>query len=448
MAAASTLMSPSPAEVAPRESGGRPGPARVLLVDVDELSPVDCSHPDGGLYSALWVVALRHGQAIGMVEIGVSAPTIAVEELHERLREGLGDMWRLEVGREPIDIALPRATVVVPTNVGRPKQLLACVSRLSELDYPDYEVLVVDNRRTIAPGEDGLRELRALPGVRVLNERRPGISAARNRGVAAAAGEIVAFTDDDVEVDPGWLRALGRRFVEEPETDAVTGLLVPRELETPAQIWLERSGSWRDRAYVRLGFELEARSRRGPGALSRARFHVIRSSPQEGRESIGSLYATGEFANGANMAFRKGVLEALGGFDEALGTGTPTCGGEDLAILIELLGAGRRLAYEPGAIVHHTNRQSLDELERQLGGYGIALTSMITALIWRDPRHLGGLIGMVPTAVRWTLSTSSPKRAGRGPDYPSRLGRAELLGLLSGPLAYARSRRAQRRWRP
>jgi GT2 family glycosyltransferase len=447
MAATSTDMSPSHVSVPTHDRAGAPGPALVLLLDVDQLSSVDCSHPAGGLYSEIWVFALRRGQPLGMVEFEVRSPTIEAEELRASLRKELGQAWSLDLIRESSDVTLPRATVVVPTNVGRPQQLLECVARLSELDYPDYEVIVVDNRRSHAPGEDVLASVRGLPRVRVLAERRPGISAARNRGAAAATGEIIAFTDDDVEVDQGWLRALGRRFVEEPQTDAVTGLLVPKELETPAQIWLEQSGSWRDRVYVRLSFELAARGRSGVGALSPARFRLIRSSPQEGGESIGSLYATGEFANGANMAFRRGVLESLGGFDEALGAGTPTCGGEDLVILIDLLAAGRRVAYEPAAIVHHTNRRSLEDLERQIHGYGIGLTAMLTALIWRDPRHLAGLIGMVPAAFRSILSSSSVKQSSRGADYPSQLVRADLLGMLGGPLAYARSRRAQRRWR-
>ncbi len=446
MVATSKAMSRSPLEVFTGDTPAPPGPARVVVIDVDELSAVACNHPAGGLYSAVWVLAVRCGQPLGMVEIEVSSPMIAAEELRLRLREELGQIWHLHVAKESNDLALPRATVVVPTNVSRPAELLACVARLSELDYPDYEVIVVDNRRTTAQGEDVLQELRGLPRVRVLAQRRPGISAARNRGVAAAAGEIIAFTDDDVEVDRRWLRALGRRFVEEPQADAVTGLVVPKELETPAQIWFEQSGSGLDRAYVRLSFELAARSRPAAGALSAARFRVIRRAPQEGQLSTGSLYATGEFGIGSNMAFRRDALRSLGGFDEALGAGTPTCGGEDLAALIELLAAGRCLAYEPGAIVHHVHRRGVAELEQQLGGYGIGFTAMLMALIWRDPRHLGGLIGMIPTALRSTLFHSSAKQSRRGGNYPPRLARVELLGMLTGPLAYARSRRAQRRW--
>jgi hypothetical protein len=446
MATTSTDMSPARREGFGGDAAG-PGPARVLQVDVDDLRPVDCSHPEGGLYSALWVLALRLGQPLGMVEIEVSGAEISADELEDALREKLGEAWQRQVEEPPPALSLPPATVVVPTNVGRPEQLLRCASRLSELDYPDFEVIVVDNRGAGTRGEEVIEALGALANVRVLAEPRPGISAARNGGLAVARGEIIAFTDDDVEVDRGWLKALGGRFLSEPAADAVTGLLIPKELETPAQIWLERSGSWLDRAYEPLSFELAARRRPRSGGLSGDRFRVIRRTLTDGRESTNSLYATGEFGNGANMSFRTEALRSLGGFDEALGTGTPTFGGEDLAALIELLSSGRLLAYEPTAIVHHTNRRTLEELERQIGGYAIGLTAMLSALIWRDPRHLAGLLGMLPTALRSTLSGSSSKQSYGGEGYPSELARAEVGGLLSGPLAYARSRRAQRRWR-
>lgn len=446
MVATSNDTTRSPVEVFNRESGGPPGPARVLVLDVDELSPIDCDHPQGGLYSAVWVLAVKGGVPLGMLEIEVSTPTIAVAQLEQRLREELGQDWRRQVLEESSEIVLPGATVVVATNVNRPAELLACVARLSELDYPDYEVLVVDNRKSSAQGEDVLQELRGLPHVRVVAERRPGTSAARNRGVAEAGGEIVAFTDDDVEVDRGWLKALGRRFTEEPAVDAVSGLILPKELETPAQIWFEQSGSAVDRAYARLSFELADSGRPVAGVLSGARYRVIRRAAPQNTVSTGSLYATGEFGNCSNMAFRRHVLEDLNGFDEALGPGTPTRAAEDLALLIELLSAGGHLAYEPAAIVHHMHRRDIRELEAQIRGYGVGFTAMLTALVWRDPRHLGGLIGILPRALRSILSRSSTKQSRRSEDYPPRLARAELVGMLGGPLAYLRSRRAQRRW--
>ncbi len=110
------------------------------------------------------------------------------------------------------------------------------------------------------------------------------------------------------------------------------------------------------------------------------------------------LYATGELGIGSNMAFRTSVLRSLGGFDHALGVGTSTCGGEDLAMLLELLMSGRLLGYEPAAIVHHTHRRTLEDLEIQLRGYGIGFSAMMLSLVWRDPRRLRGFAAAVPRA--------------------------------------------------
>jgi GT2 family glycosyltransferase len=268
----------------------------------------------------------------------------------------------------------------------------------------------------------------------VIRETRPGISAARNRGLAEATGDVVAFTDDDVEVDRRWLRALGERFTESPELAAVTGLVVPAELETPAQIFFEQSGSGLDRGYAALTFERAGR------------FQIKRRNLDDGTELVHSLYEMGELGLGSNMAFRTDALRDAGGFDEALGTGTPTRGGEDLAILVALLDAGRRLAYEPAAIVHHTHRASIEDLERQIYGYGLGFTAMLTAVALRRPRHFVGLAAVVPTWLRSLRDPDSAKRANRTDDFPSELGGTELRGMLAGPVAYLRARMMQRRW--
>jgi GT2 family glycosyltransferase len=313
----------------------------------------------------------------------------------------------------------------VPSNFARPAQLRRCVQRLAELDHPDFEVIVVDNRPADAPPTD-------IPGVRVVREPRPGISAARNRGIAAATGEIIAFTDDDVVADRHWLRALGERFARQPDLAMVTGLVVPLELETSAQVLFEQSGSGLDRGFVPLTFE-----RAGW-------FQVRRRAPRT--ERVGSLYETGEFGLGSNMAFRTSVLRAAGGFDRALGTGTPARAGEDLAILIELLAAGHRLGYEPDAIIQHSHRATMEELERQIYGYGIGLTAMLFAITLRDPRHALGLAAIVPKWIGSLRDPASAKQVHRAADYPPALARAELRGMLAGPFAYLRSRWSQRRW--
>ena len=405
-----------------------PGPARVAMIDIaDPLSDLDCTRDGAPPYEGAWILACRSGRPLGIVELPLHDTWIRAAELEQELRSELGKAWSREL---PADAPqLVRASVVIPTALSRPEQLRRCVRRLTELDHPDYEVIVVDNRPADAPPVE-------IAGARVMRERRPGISAARNRGLAAATGEIVAFTDDDVEVDRRWLRALGERFARQPELAAVTGLVVPAELETPAQIWFERSGSGPDRGFSALTFERA-------GA-----YRVARRAHDDGSERVHSLYATGELGLGSNMAFSTAVLRAMGGFDVALGTGTPARGGEDLAILLELLSAGHQLGYEPSAIVHHTHRATLAELRHQIYGYGVGFTAMLTAIALRDPRHLAGLAAVAPAWVRSLRDPASPKRAQRTDDYPGGLERAELRGMLAGPLAYMRSRRMQRKWAP
>jgi GT2 family glycosyltransferase len=403
-----------------------PGPIRVAVVDIaDPISDLDCTRDAAPPYAGAWILVRRAGRPLGSVELPLDGTRIVAAELERELRSRFGETW----SREPAVTtpALARASVVIPTALSRPDLLRRCVQSLLALDHPDFEVIVVDNRAADAPPVE-------IAGVRVVREPRPGISAARNRGLAAATGDIIAFTDDDVEVDRRWLRALCERFARQPDLAAVTGLVVPRELETPAQIWFEQSGSGLDRQYSALTFERAGR------------FRVKRRALDDGSEQVHSLYAMGELGLGSNMAFRTKVLRAAGGFDRALGTGTATRGGEDLAILVELLTAGQRLAYEPCAIVHHTHRATVEELERQMYGYGTGFTAMLTAIALRDPRHFAGLAAVVPAWVRSLRDPASAKRVNREEDYPRDLGRRELRGMIAGPFTYLQARRAQRRW--
>jgi glycosyltransferase involved in cell wall biosynthesis len=325
------------------------------------------------------------------------------------------------------------ATVVVATTFARTTALHRCVESLLALDYPRYEVLVVDNRRSPVAADWA-----ALPvdsRLRVLAEPVPGASAARNRGLAAATGTVVAFTDDDVAVDRNWLRALAGRLVEEPDVACVTGLVLPAELETPAQIWFEESGSNFARRYRRATFR----------AVDRRRAVVDRHADDPSRTA--SLYALGPFGTGSNMAFRTGVLRALGGFDVALGPGTPALAGEDIHVFVRLLYGGEALAFEPGAFVRHWHRRTYPELRAQLRGYGVGFSAMLTAAVLAEPGHLRGLLRMVGPGLRSMLGGRSEKTSARGAGYPAELGRVELLGMIMGPVAYLRSRSRMQRWK-
>ena len=407
---------------------GLRSPIRVAIIDVAEpLHDLDCTRQEEPPYTGAWILVCDSGYPLGSIEIPVTGTLITAAELkHELERHFSGT-------RSPVDrdaeFALPRISIVIASNLARLDALRRCVATMTEIDYPDFEVIVVDNRRgKVAPVD--------IPGARVVREPHPGASAARNRGIEAATGEIITFTDDDVVASRNWLRAIAQRFANEPDADAVTGLMVPLELETYAQILFEQSGSGPDRAYKPLSFQRSSH------------FQVVRRA-EDGTEQSGSLYKTGEFGLGSNMSIRASVVRALGGFDDALGPGTPAPAGEDLAVLIGLLSAGHRIAYEPSAIIQHCHRATVPELEQQLHAYGIGFTAMLTSIIVRNPRHLIGLASVLPGWLRSTRNHSTAKDLYRPVEYPPSLARAELRGMLRGPLAYLRSRwvhRAGRRW--
>ncbi len=177
----------------------------------------------------------------------------------------------------------PAITAVVCTR-DRPEGLRRTVASLVGQHYPRHRVLVVDN----APSDDATRTVVAgFDGVEYLREPRPGLSHARNTAVAAAPGEVLAFTDDDVVADPSWLAEIARALRDHPDAAAVSGIIVPGELESDAQVWFEQFGGHsKGRGFTAEVFSPATAHRQNP------------------------LYPLPPFGTGANMAFRPGVIEA------------------------------------------------------------------------------------------------------------------------------------------
>jgi hypothetical protein len=111
-------------------------------------------------------------------------------------------------------------------------------------------------------------------------------------------------------------------------------------------------------------------------------------------------------------------------------------------MFVELLAAGHQIGYEPAAIIEHRHRATMGDLDRQIYGYGLGFTAMLTAVALRDPWHLLGLAAIVPAWLRSLRVDSSAKSVNRADDYPPDLARAEFRGMAAGPVAYLRSRRA------
>src|SRR4029077_11695552 len=153
--------------------------------------------------------------------------------------------------------AVPSLTIAICTR-NRPDgvhRLLESLSRLSV--SPDaspgrspMEILVVDN----APSDDRTRDLVSQrPEVSYVREPRPGLNFARNRALREARGEILAFLDDDVIADRHWLAGLADAWAANRDAAAFTGLVLPMELETEAQIVFERRGGFR-RGFDRIRY--------------------------------------------------------------------------------------------------------------------------------------------------------------------------------------------------
>jgi O-antigen biosynthesis protein len=311
------------------------------------------------------------------------------------------------------------ASVVVAT-LDRPDQLRGCLAALrAQATRRPLELVVVDNGP--ASGLTG-PVVKEFPGFVLVSEPRQGLAYARNAGFVAARGAIVACTDDDVVIPPGWIEALAAPF-RDPAVMAVTGNVLPLELESAAQRFYE--------AYGGLGRGFERR------VVDGGWFREFRTAVPTWR-----LGAT------ANAAFRATIFAdpAIGLMDEALGPGMPSGVGEDTYLFYKVLKAGHRLVYEPAAYVWHRHRRTIPELRRQMYGYskGHVAYHLTTLLRDRDRRALIRLAqlprGHVRQIGRWAWHRLQGRQS-----YPLSLVLLEIWGHLVGPWSLWQSRRRVRR---
>ncbi|MHC5211131.1 MAG: glycosyltransferase [Planctomycetota bacterium] len=233
----------------------------------------------------------------------------AVREAFARTPFPAGESW-------------PRVSVVVCTYNGA-NTLQECLDSLKRLDYPDYEVLVVDDGST-----DATPRIARASGFRVIHEGRQGLSGARNSGMRAATGEIVAYIDDDAWADPHWLSYLATTFRNTSHV-ALGGPNLPPPGDGPIAACVSNS----------------------PGNPT----HVLLTDDEA------------EHIPGCNMAFLREKLLAIGGFDVRFGRA-----GDDVDVCWRLRDRGWTLGYSPAAVVWHHRRGSLRAFWRQQFHYGAA----------------------------------------------------------------------------
>jgi len=422
--------------------GGTFAPTRVVEVELTE--PLPRLEPSDR-YGSAFVLARLHAEPIGVLTIGLGDEGVAPGQLATQLWGELGKpiaerfaaaglappaeltdaglatepaAWPFLRNRSAALADAPSISVVLCTR-DRAAQLEKCLERLARLVYPRFEVLVVDN----APTSDAVQLIvesyaGAATKFRYCREPTPGLSWARNAGVAATTSEIIAFVDDDDEPDESWLAGIADGFARSGRIGCVTGMILPARLDTPAEVLFEELGG-----HIKgRGFTKDTFSKSGP------------QSP---------LFPLPPFGTGANMAFRRDVLEKIGGFDVALGAGTPACAGEDtLSITLTML-EGYEVAYEPSALMWHHHREDISGLSRQLHSYSIGLTAFYAALLRKRPSAIVGLLKLLPAAAGYLRNTSSTSE--NAPDPGVALDRRQRQGMLAGPVRYMTSVRMQRR---
>jgi glycosyltransferase involved in cell wall biosynthesis len=302
----------------------------------------------------------------------------------------------------------PTVAVIICTR-DRPKALHTCLQSLAASRPFLAQLIVVDNG--LNPAETAA--LTSEFDGQMLLEPHPGLCRARNRGLAAAKADIVAYLDDDVVIESGWLETLTAVYAQNKDVAGVMGLVLPGQLETADQKLFE----W---ALGGLGRGFARRVYRG--------FAARKAAPQIGA--------------GANMSFRRQPLLRVGGFDEALDPGTPAQAGGDIDIFFRLLKANGTLIYEPAAAVWHTHRREVGQARTLSAAYGkgtaAAYAKWAAQGDWTAVRMLLGLWFRYYPAQLWQATTRAH------PITPA-LAWAGWRSSWQGPWAYLKGRQAVRK---
>lgn len=412
-------------------------PIKVADLEISEpISDID------GLtgYAFLQLIVRWRGQPIDAVTMPVKGDCCAASEIvevildqcatglvHHLLHLALGNpvsktAWNIEdmvkLQRSPLS-SLPSLSIAVCTR-DRPEHLAICLNALRKLSRAPLEILVIDN----APKTQATRELieTSFPEVTYILESTPGLDWARNRAIASAKGDIVAYTDDDVVVDEGWSDAIVRMFARNEDVMAVTGLVMPYELETEPQVLFEKYGGF-SRGFVRKWYR--------PSDAERAKLAMLHAG-------------AGKFGTGANMAYRRSVFSEIGMFDPALDVGTLTNGGGDLDMFFRVLKFGHTLVYEPAAMVRHRHRRDFEHLHTQIANNGIGFYSYLVRNAIEFPEEKRGLAKLAWWWLReWNLRRWLQSKF-RPVEIPHELISAELKGSFIGLFRYPKAKKRAR----
>lgn len=283
-----------------------------------------------------------------------------------------------------------------------------CLSMIGKLSCKPAEIIVVDNNST---DDSSKAVVSQFTGVQYLREPRQGLSIARNTGVERANFPIIAFTDDDAIVHPLWLYRVWETF-QDPEANAMTGLVFSHKLETEAQMIFEKFWSF-NKGFIDKVF---------------------------GRAFFNSTYKNGtpvwEIGAGVNMAFRKSVFSEVGNFDERLGAGASGCS-EDSELWYRMLIKGLDIHYNPRAIMYHEHRSDIAGLKKQIFAYmkGHAVAALIQQEMHQESGYRKRVFQILPKNYIYAVLKGFP-----GYNFQLKTLGAEIKGLIAGLFFYFKNK--------
>lgn len=289
-----------------------------------------------------------HGEPLGFVEADITerrriGGTIDVRTLQRAIRP-----MPVPERRPAAGLVLPSVTVVLCTDGAAGTTMRSVLAN----EYPDFDVVVVSHG-----ADDSGAATVAIAGRRVTTIAAPagGLAAARNAGLLAASGDVVAFVAEGAVVDGDWVAALAGAFAADPDVACVTGLVPSAELRTPAQRWHD--------------------DRTAAGRTVRRRLFRLDDTDDAPPHHP---FAAAAYGTGDNLAVHRATALRIGGFDTAFGPGTRVGAGDDLDLFTRLLFAGSAIAVEPAAIAWQRSADDVASLRAAAAAHGHGLGAWMT----------------------------------------------------------------------
>lgn len=248
-----------------------------------------------------------------------------------------------------------KISVIICTR-DRAEVLVECLRSIASNKLHPLEVLVVDQSTTDSTAEVVREFSTTVPyAVRYLCHSYQGLTKARNIGLKASMGDIVAFTDDDCIVDPGWLEAIAREF-EDARISCVCGQT------RPVHYW------------------------------GRPNIAMLSTLNHNKRRVVQGKHNPLMIGRGNNMAFRRVDLMNLGGFNEYIGVGQPINAGDDSDVLYRLMESGRYVVHTPDAVVHHRQPRDWRKVLEKKHGYSASASAILCARLRYGDVYAGMLL--------------------------------------------------------